>query len=164
MTHAFATPGNHMASATATDELGLASTQTATVMVIGPPTISDAALALHQPNAKHGKAKAKAFSAALSFSLDQNATVDATITRALSGKRKHGRCEAAREAGHHAACPTSKQIESFTISGQSGANSFTFPSGTAAKHLSAGSYTLMLVATGAGEQKSQSVSLKFAVK
>ncbi|HUB76145.1 MAG TPA: choice-of-anchor Q domain-containing protein [Solirubrobacteraceae bacterium] len=162
-TRTLTAPGSYTATATATEALGLTTSESVSVTVLGPPALSGAALRLHQPARRHGKRHARKFSAALSFTLSEQASVAATISERLRGRRVHGRCEAPR-ASASASCPKTRQVEQFTLSSAAGANSLTFPGSAAPTRLRAGHYTLTLIATGAGAQQSAPLTLTFTVK
>lgn len=162
VSHAFATPGKHTATVTVSDGTPYIATASATVTVTQVlASVSDTALTLQQPRKAHGKHKAKPLSATLSLTLNTSATIAATVDRRLKGKRVHGRCESARTArAHHAPCPTTKFVGSFSFSVVQGANTQTLP---LSKHLPPGHYTLTLTASDAGGS-STPVTLDFTVK
>ena len=161
VTHTFTTPATHTATVTVSDGTPYVATATASVTVtqapaapVALPMLSGATLTVHQPKAKHGKHKAKPFTASLGFTLNTPATVNAEITKVLKGKRVHGHCRTARLA-KAAPCPTSKPVTSFTIDGLSGANTDVLPGNS----LRRGSYTLTLTVGS-----SPAVTLDFTVR
>ena len=122
---------------------------------------------MHQPKPAKGKIKAKRFSAAVSYTLNEQASVNVTITTLLKGKRVSGRCESmlasSRNGKKLSPCPKTKTFETFTLNGQAGANTATFPSSSIPKKLPAGHYRITLTAVN-GSTASQPVSDTFTVK
>ncbi|MGA2471449.1 MAG: PKD domain-containing protein [Solirubrobacteraceae bacterium] len=172
VSHTFTTTGAHSATLTVSDGSPYSATANASVTVVAAPitaaspAITDASLKLQQPKSAKGNSKAKPFGAKLSFMLNSSASVNATITKLLKGKRIKGRCESVllkASAAKKTACPTSKAFESFTLSGVSGANMATFPSNGASKHLPTGQYRLTLTAVSGGIS-SPAVTITFTVK
>jgi PKD domain len=171
--HAFATTGVHTATLTVSDGSPYTGTAQASVTVAAAtgqssqtmpsaPSLTAVSLALRQPRIRHGKQHKRPFSAKLAFSLNETANVEGTLVEKLEGKRVKGRCRAARTAARHARgqkCPTQKTIQSFTLNGSTGANSFSLPH---ASKLSKGRYVVKLTAN-AGTLSSSPVTVSFKV-
>ncbi|MGA2471445.1 MAG: PKD domain-containing protein [Solirubrobacteraceae bacterium] len=170
VSHTFTTPGPHTATLTVSDGSPHTATATTSVsMTAAPvtPTLTGVSLSVHQPKPAKGKTKAKRFSGAVSYTLNEGATVNGTITLQLKGKRVNGRCEAmllrSADGKKLAACPKTRTVEHFTLNGSSGANTATFPSSSIPRKLPAGHYRITLTAVN-GSLSSQPVSETFTVK
>ncbi|HUB75960.1 MAG TPA: PKD domain-containing protein, partial [Solirubrobacteraceae bacterium] len=180
--HTFTTAGSHTATLTVGDGSPYTATATATVSITAPPsvaptptptptpsslvapTLTGSALSTFQAVAKHGKHKAKPFSAKLSFTLSEPASVTGTLSELLKGERVKGRCESALVLSEakvtKATCPHSKTLHSFTISAVAGNNTVALPH---AASLEPGRYRVTLYASS-GSLESDATILSFEVK
>lgn len=158
--HAFATPGTHVATVTATDSAGLVATAQVPVR-IDPGAITELSLAPKafraarsgpsaSAAARRRAARAPPTGTTVSFTLDAASTVRFTVERAGGGRKVRGRCVAPRRANRRARrCVRYTALgTSFDRSGGAGANRFHFSGRIGGKALRAGSYRLVGSAGG----------------
>ena len=149
VSHSFATIGPHTATLTVSDGSPYTPTATATVTIAAPtvtlpsPVVSGLAVAV----AKHKHR----YSQTVSFSLNVAASAQLTIQQLLKGKRVHGHCASplARAAKATKPCPTTKTVESTTITGAAGPNTISLPGADLTQRLPKGSYNATILATDA---------------
>lgn len=166
VSHAFETAGPHTATLTVGDGSPYTATATAHVSVPAPsepaPSISGLGVQLVKVQHHGKKHKPARYGEQITFSLSASASVDATITENLKGKRVHGRCESIlARAARRAPCAKSKVVGNATLNGVPGPNTVTLPGTALSKRLGAGSYTLQLMASdSAGDSSPVSVTFR----
>lgn len=121
--HAFAQPGNHLATVTATDPAGVATSTQVSVSISAPVVVVPPGVKLSALTLSPRKFRA-ARGTRVGFKLDAPATVEFTVTR----------CKAHRCTG--------KVTGTIKRTGKAGVNSFRFRGRLAGKTLRAGSYRL----------------------
>ena len=159
------TPGSHTFTVAATDSNGVRSTVTASYTVVASlPTLSG----LHQAAARWLERASRRMRLPLgttfSFSLDQSAHVTLSFTRLATGRLASGRCVAPARAKPRARrCTRRLPAGTLGLAGQPGANTVSFSGRTSIGALPAGSYSVVLRATGISGRPSAPVSLLFTI-
>jgi hypothetical protein len=99
------------------------------------------------------------------FTLNQQASVSLAFSQTLAGRRVHGRClRQTKRNRTKPACKRTVKRGTLTVSGASGANKLSFKGRISrSKRLLPGRYTMTIVATSAGGQKSAQQTLSFTV-
>jgi CSLREA domain-containing protein len=189
--HAFATPGSHTATVTATDPAGLQSTATATVSVSLPPApapgpgpapvpVPDTTLPgltglAFAPSAFSAASSGASVRAAatrprvtgskVSYRLTEAATVTFTVEQATAGRRVRGRCVPPTRANRTAPkCTRFVALRgSFTHAGKAGLNSLRFTGRVGGRKLAPGPYRLVAVARDAAGNRSKVVRQAFRI-
>ena len=158
------TLGSHPFTVTATDALGVTSTQTTsyTVAPASSGMTPGGGTSPARPVISRASFQRSSFSAArgttLRLTLSQAATVQVTITQTAHGHKVHGRCKPRATAGKP--CTTTTQDGRLTFSGRSGSNAFAFRP----RALKPGRYSTTLIATNSAGDKSIPVILKFTLE
>ncbi|MFL5816097.1 MAG: PKD domain-containing protein [Conexibacter sp.] len=158
--HAFATPGKHLATVTATDSAGLTATGQVPVLIDGgaiarlglAPKAFRAARSGPSASAaaRRRAARAPATGTTVDFALDAAGSVRFSVERVGGGRKVRGRCVAPRRANRRARrCVRYTPVSgSFVRSGGVGANRFHFSGRIGGRPLSAGRYRLVGSAGG----------------
>jgi hypothetical protein len=158
-------PGTHSFTVAASDSLGTTSTTTASYTVVAVlPKITS----LRQTALKWLERRIKGLRLPLgttfSFSLDQAARVKLSFTRLASGRVASGRCVSPPLAGPRAQrCTRSLSAGTLSVPADRGANALAFTGKTSAGRLPAGTYTVVLRATGLSGRASPAVALLFTI-
>ena len=160
-----ATLGTHSFTVAATDSQGTTSTLTASYTVVATlPQITR----LRQTAAKWLESASNRLRLPLgttfSFSLDQAARVKLSFTRLADGRVAAGRCVSPPLAGPRARrCTRSLSAGTLTVPAQPGPNALRFAGKTSVGRLPAGTYTVVLRATGLSGRPSAAVALLFTI-
>jgi hypothetical protein len=180
VTHAFATPGTHTGTVTATDPTGLSASATATVVILARPTRPSAAPTprithLRQAHTRWREGSKLARLArrsrkppvgtTFSFTLNTVASVTLTFTRSVGGRRVHHRCVAPSRGTHgKPACRRGVPAGTLTFAGgRAGTNQITFQGRLSRHHrLAPGTYTVKLTAKNASG-KAMSHAITFTI-
>jgi hypothetical protein len=122
VSHAFATGRVHTATVTVTDLSGSTATATARVTVIAVPSISQLAV-----------------KSAISYRDSQPATTTFTVSRIVTGVKRHGHCVA---HGHGRHCTLLQRLGSFRATDVAGTNRVALPGRVGGHRLIAATYEL----------------------
>ena len=182
--HAFATPGSHTATVTATDSTGLQATATVTVAVTAPATgdgtppglsglaflpaafpASNSGASVRAARARPPARRPRATGSKVSYRLTEAATVTFTVERAVAGRRVNRRCVRLTRANRtRPRCTRFVAVRgSFTHAGKAGANSFRFTGRVGGRKLAPGSYRLLARARDAAGNRSRVVRRAFRI-
>jgi hypothetical protein len=136
--HAFATPGTHVATVTATDGAGVTSTKSVSVATTaGPvPVLGSLKLAPRKFRAAKGTS--------VSFTLNVPTPVKFTVDRSAAGRKANGKCRRpTKKNGGRKRCTRHLAVKgSFSRNGVAGANTFHWNGRVGGKRLKPGSYRL----------------------
>jgi hypothetical protein len=153
--HAFSAPGARIVTLTVGDGKGCTGVATRTLVIAGPggagsaPKLSGVRLSRKRFRAKQGTT--------LSFTLDRAASVRATVTKSVRGRRVGRRCSTRAKRGRR--CKAVVTVLRKTVVGRRGANKAKL----ATRKLKPGRYTLN-VAASAGGKRSKTVKVAFVVR
>jgi subtilase family serine protease len=160
-----ATLGRHRFTLTATDSNGVGSTANVSYTVVAVrPELSDVSEAASRWVERRGSGARAPVGTTFSFSLDQPARVTLSFARTTSGRVADGRCVSSRLAAQQAKpCTWSVAAGTLAVTAEPGANALDFAGHTSAGQLPAGTYKVVLRATGLGGRPSVAVSLRFTI-
>jgi PKD repeat protein len=158
-THAFATPGMHVATLTVTDAAGVRATATATIDVtptavcacgvlrLGLQKLALSPRSFH--SAGHGGSRHQGKGTDVSFRIGAKADVTFTVRRLEPGLRHKGSCVASRRGLHRQRCTRAVVLGgSFKVPGTPGANVFRFSGRLDGRALKPGRYELSASSLG----------------
>jgi hypothetical protein len=160
-----ATLGRHRFTLTATDSFGVSSAVTVSYTVVAVrPTIGGLRETASTWVERHGSGGRLPVGTTFTFSLDQAASVTLSFARSAGGRMAGGRCVAPPLATSSApACTRRIGAGTLTIKAARGANGLRFSGRTSSGQLPAGSYTVVVRATGRSGQASVALSLQFTI-
>ncbi len=160
-----ATLGKHTFTLTATDSNGVSSTANVIYTVVAVrPALSDVRQAASTWVERRGSAARPPVGTVFSFTLDQPARVTFAFARTIAGRVANGRCVSPQLAAQQAKpCMRSVADGTLAVAAEPGANTLDFAGRTFSGQLPAGTYTVVLRATGLGGKPSAAVSLHFTI-
>ena len=161
------TLGVHRFQVTVTDSSGVSATASATYTVVA---LRARITALRQAASRWIEAALRGSSAnppvgtRFTFTLDQPAHVKLSFARSVLGRVKGQRCVSpARAPAHAQQCTLSVRAGSLTVAGEPGPNTVAFGGRTSFGRLAAGTYTVVLQATGLSGRPSAVAALLFTI-
>jgi subtilase family serine protease len=161
------TLGVHHFQVTVTDSSGISTTASVTYTVVAlRARISD----LHQATSRwieaapRGSSPKTPVGTRFTFTLDQPAHVTLSFARSVLGGVKGQRCVSPALAGPHAQrCTRSVRAGRLTVAAEPGANTVAFGGRTSTGRLPAGTYTVVVQATGLSGRPSAVAALLFTI-
>jgi 6-phosphogluconolactonase (cycloisomerase 2 family) len=179
------TPGAHTFTVTATSASGQSATATSTYSVVVAPVVTSPppVVGAHQPRpvvsgarqshpvwrrgsriATVSATRRRPVGTRFDFALNENATVALAFTQRVAGRRVKGRCGARTGRRRAPACRIVLTRGVLSVRGRSGANRVSFQGPISrSTQLRPGAYTVTIIATNAGGQRSQPRSLRFTI-
>jgi subtilase family serine protease len=161
------TLGVHRFQVTVTDSSGVSATASASYTVVA---LRARITALRQAASRWIEAAARGSSpnapvgTRFTFSLDQPAHVTLRFARSVLGRVKGQQCVSPALASSHAhKCTRSVRAGSLTVAGEPGSNTVEFGGRTSSGRLAAGTYTVVLQATGLSGRPSVAAALLFTI-